>query len=195
MSDITKTGEWVRPSDYLPKQYGNYLTCLQKREEVSIYFKVLSFVPENDAWIDWTNEGRPLDRKIDILCWQTIGNPIFIIQESNDKKLRKDPDFLIDYIPNNLVNFLEEKTGKSLERKKIAEAFLSVLNAREKIIIERRFGFFEAPQELEKVKKPFGVTRERIRQLETKALRKMRRHLGEQIEEEESPLQDIELHE
>lgn len=55
------------------------------------------------------------------------------------------------------------------------EGVLSTLTKREETILRLRFGFdSNAPQTLEAVGKTFGVTRERIRQIEAKALRKLR---------------------
>jgi RNA polymerase primary sigma factor len=52
---------------------------------------------------------------------------------------------------------------------------LSSLNARERRVIEMRFGLQgQPPRTLEEIGKEFGVTRERIRQLEGLALRKLR---------------------
>jgi RNA polymerase primary sigma factor len=54
--------------------------------------------------------------------------------------------------------------------------FLDLLDEREKTIISQRFGFGGGkPKTLEDVSKNFGVTRERIRQLENVALAKLRR--------------------
>ena len=52
---------------------------------------------------------------------------------------------------------------------------LKKLNAREERIIRMRFGFEDGnPRTLEEVGQVFAVTRERIRQIEAKALRKLR---------------------
>ena len=52
---------------------------------------------------------------------------------------------------------------------------LTTLNAREKKVLELRFGLSDGrSRTLEEVGKEFGVTRERIRQIEAKALRKLR---------------------
>ena len=49
------------------------------------------------------------------------------------------------------------------------------LNERERQVLELRFGLGDGyPRTLEEVGKQFKVTRERIRQIEAKALRKMR---------------------
>lgn len=50
---------------------------------------------------------------------------------------------------------------------------LSEMIPREQMVLALRFGFFSGkPMTLEEVAKRFGVTRERIRQIEAKALRK-----------------------
>ena len=52
---------------------------------------------------------------------------------------------------------------------------LETLNPREKEVIERRYGLLsdDLPRDLENIAKTFGVTRNRIRQIEAKALRKL----------------------
>ena len=55
------------------------------------------------------------------------------------------------------------------------EKALSELTEREKEVIKKRYGFFNNKQyTLEEIGMEFGVTRERIRQIEEKALRKLR---------------------
>ena len=52
---------------------------------------------------------------------------------------------------------------------------LSTLTAREEKVLRLRFGLEDGrPRTLEEVGKEFDVTRERIRQIEAKALRKLR---------------------
>ena len=52
---------------------------------------------------------------------------------------------------------------------------LDCLNKREKKVLELRFGLKDNQQRtLEEVGREFGVTRERIRQIESKALKKLR---------------------
>ncbi len=58
------------------------------------------------------------------------------------------------------------------------DGLLAVLDERERRIIDERFGLNgKKPLTLEEVGREFGVTRERIRQLQNSALTKMRRAL------------------
>jgi RNA polymerase primary sigma factor len=55
------------------------------------------------------------------------------------------------------------------------QAALSVLNPRMRLVLARRFGLDgETPQTLEQVGTSLGITRERVRQLESRALRELR---------------------
>ena len=58
----------------------------------------------------------------------------------------------------------------------VLEKLLSKLNRREQSIVRRRFGLTREskPETLEKIGDSFGITRERIRQIESAALRKLR---------------------
>ena len=61
---------------------------------------------------------------------------------------------------------------KPLLRECVVEA-LAELSPREERILRMRFGIGMADHTLEQVGKTFGVTRERIRQIEAKALEKL----------------------
>lgn len=71
-----------------------------------------------------------------------------------------------------------EMPGDSIikeDNKKQVIAVLDTLSEREKEVMMMRFGLEDdTPKTLEEIGKHFGVTRERIRQIETKALRKLR---------------------
>ena len=55
------------------------------------------------------------------------------------------------------------------------ESVLNTVGAREKRVIQLRFGLLDGhPRTLEEVGREFGLTRERIRQIEAKALSKLR---------------------
>ena len=62
-----------------------------------------------------------------------------------------------------------------MRRRAQLEEVLDDLNTREKRVIQLRFGLLDGqPRTLEEVGSRFAVTRERIRQIEAKALRKLR---------------------
>jgi RNA polymerase primary sigma factor len=74
------------------------------------------------------------------------------------------------------ANPLEMLSDKNLQGQ--LDGLLSVLDERERKIIDERFGLTgKKPMTLEEVGRQFGVTRERIRQLQNSALTKMRRAL------------------
>ena len=55
------------------------------------------------------------------------------------------------------------------------EGMLDTLSPRERRVLQLRFGLADGQQRtLEEVGKRFGVTRERVRQIEAKAIRKLR---------------------
>jgi len=68
----------------------------------------------------------------------------------------------------------DETTSHKLRRKELAEALLR-LNPRMRRVLSLRFGLNgEPPQTLEEVGVGLGITRERVRQLEARALRELR---------------------
>ena len=70
----------------------------------------------------------------------------------------------------------EDSAATQILKEKLAE-IISTLSEREQKIIKMRFGIGgERPHTLEEVGTEFSVTRERIRQIEAKALSKLRKH-------------------
>ena len=68
-----------------------------------------------------------------------------------------------------------DETEKMMLREKIEEAMSHQLNERERRVLEYRYGLVDGNElTLEEVAKVFGLTKERIRQIEAKALRKLR---------------------
>ncbi len=72
----------------------------------------------------------------------------------------------------------EEEAVDSLRRGEVRRA-IATLPERERRIIELRFGVGGEPVALEAIGKELGITRERVRQLEAKALEKLERELAE----------------
>ena len=79
-----------------------------------------------------------------------------------------------DLIEDDNADLPEETTATACARTELAEA-LARLNPRMRLVIARRFGLDgQAPQTLEQVGAELGITRERVRQLESRALRELR---------------------
>ena len=88
---------------------------------------------------------------------------------------RDDPSTqFVDILPDESVPEPEDVASKQLLREQVRNA-LEFLGDRERQVLEMRFGLKDGKDHtLEEVGKEFGVTRERIRQIEAKALRKLR---------------------
>ncbi|MBG90740.1 MAG: RNA polymerase sigma factor RpoD [Actinobacteria bacterium] len=79
-----------------------------------------------------------------------------------------------DFIEDKQHKNPESSTNRNLLREELLKT-MDILTEREQMILKLRFGFDdERPRTLEEVGKVYNVTRERIRQIEEKALKKLR---------------------
>ncbi|MBE7511439.1 MAG: RNA polymerase sigma factor RpoD [Anaerolineales bacterium] len=86
----------------------------------------------------------------------------------------EDSSQLSDFIEDDKVIGPVDAAARQLLKEQVRSA-LAVLNEREREVVEMRFGLKDGQEHtLEEVGRHFGVTRERIRQIEAKALRKLR---------------------
>ena len=112
--------------------------------------------------------GMPVEKVRDIL--KIAQEPVSLetpIGEEEDSHLG-------DFIPDEDASEPSEAASFSLLREQLEEV-LDTLAPREKKVLELRFGIIDGrTRTLEEVGKEFNVTRERIRQIEAKALRKLR---------------------
>ncbi len=83
-------------------------------------------------------------------------------------------DFLADSAAGDPV----EEAERSLLRQTVPRR-LERLPERERLIVERRFGFQGEPQSLETVGRELGLTRERVRQLQVQALKQLKTELAD----------------
>ena len=86
----------------------------------------------------------------------------------------EEDSHLGDFVPDERSMSPEEYTTNEILKEEI-KSVLSTLQPREQQVLELRFGLLDGTSyTLEEVGKRFNVTRERIRQIEAKALRKLR---------------------
>ena len=86
----------------------------------------------------------------------------------------EEDSHLGDFIPDDDAPVPAEAASQTLLKEQLADV-LKTLTPREEKVLRLRFGLEDGrPRTLEEVGKVFNVTRERIRQIEAKALRKLR---------------------
>jgi RNA polymerase primary sigma factor len=107
--------------------------------------------------------------RIDVLL-KMAGQPI-----SLDAPVGDDGDVSVgDFIEDQGAHNLADGVSQSLLKEKLDDVLTSI-SPRERAILELRFGLIDGyGHTLEEIGKIYNVTRERIRQIEAKALRKLR---------------------
>lgn len=91
-----------------------------------------------------------------------------------DMNINEEGDTLFDIIKNEDADMPDEiYNSKDLLKSKLM-GLLGSLDEREKVIIEDYFGITGSPRTLEDIGGDFSLTKERVRQIKEKALRKLR---------------------
>jgi len=96
-----------------------------------------------------------------------------------DMNINEEGDTLVDLIEN--VNAVQPDEGfntAELLKEKMRE-IMSSLDVRERAIVEDYYGISGTPRTLEDIGTDFGLTKERVRQIKEKALRKLRNDSSE----------------
>lgn len=112
---------------------------------------------------------KPIEGEMDM----TLLNQPFCT--SLNETINEDGDEIIDIIEDNSFEKPDEVMEKPNDMlKNELEKTLSILSQRERQIIELYFGLNGTPLTLEEIGDDYGLTKERIRQIKEKALRKLR---------------------
>lgn len=83
---------------------------------------------------------------------------------------------LVDLLEDSELQLPEEKMSEAMMRQEISHVLDDVLTQREKDVISLRYGLSTSqPYTLEEVGGMFNLSRERVRQIQSKAMRKLRR--------------------
>lgn len=95
-----------------------------------------------------------------------------------DKPLNEEGDTLIDILNNPNADLADAgfSTEQTLKDKLLS--MLNILDDREKVIIQDYFGLSGSTRTLEDIGNDFDLTKERVRQIKEKALRKLRNETG-----------------
>ncbi len=131
--------------------------------------RLLQETGQEPTFAEIVKEMKMTEGKVrDIL--QLVQEPVSLespIGEEEDSRLG-------DFVQDDAAFDPETAAIRTMTRIKLEEV-LDTLTPREKKVIQLRFGFVDGKQwALEEVGQEFHITRERIRQIEAKALRKLR---------------------
>jgi RNA polymerase primary sigma factor len=95
-----------------------------------------------------------------------------------ENPLNEDGDTLMDVLKNPNAEPADSKLTTEQTLKDKLMSMLDVLDEREKIIIQDYFGLTGSTRTLEDIGTDFDLTKERVRQIKEKALRKLRNETG-----------------
>lgn len=151
-------------------------------EEVALEMGLLP-LEERDAVDAHMAQGESLPPDLDRKVKQAAAKVKKIVRMAQETRSLDEPvgnsdddsnSELGDFVPDDVTPLPGDSASQQLLKEQM-EVLLETLEPRERQVIEMRFGLVDGqPRTLEEVGQAFGVTRERVRQIETKALRKLR---------------------
>lgn len=160
------------------------LTQILKRTPTSEELALeTEFIEKEDAYLikEALRNKEPIPQAV-ALRWQQATAKIEKIQRTAEEPVslespigNEDNSSLGDFIEDQDSLAPVDAAAKSILKEQLQSA-LSILTDREREVLEMRYGLNDGKDHtLEEVGRYFNVTRERIRQIEAKALRKLRR--------------------
>ena len=145
----------------------------ERAEELSRAERYLGSRPEQEGWDREPSEASSwTDEELEEVRWAL--RPVI----SLEAPVGAEACELGELLPDHSVEDPSEVVARSDARYRLAEA-LAALPERERTVLCGRTGFDGRPQSLTTIGKSLGVSRERARQLEGKALKKLRERQGE----------------
>ena len=96
-----------------------------------------------------------------------------------DRQINEDGDTMLDIIPNDGSYQPDEVFNNQDALKERLLSIMNILDERERLIIEDYFGMSGQTRTLEDIGNDFNLTKERVRQIKEKALRKLRNESSE----------------
>ena len=129
--------------------------------------KILNHIPSEDEIIEYLGLTQ---KEIDI-------NNLLLEKPVSLNKVINEEDYALENLLLVDKNSVEDLVSEKILRDELFEAFKEAgLTEREKMILEQRYGFnYSEPKKLEEISKEFNITKERVRQLESFAINKIRR--------------------
>ncbi len=148
-------------------------------EEIALEMDMLEPQEVQAIARSWS-EGKPLDYALERKLRRAASKVRRIIRISQEPMSlempvgTEDSSQLGDFIEDETIEGPVDAASTQLLKEQV-QSILDSLNEREREVLEMRFGLKDGQgRTLEEVGQAFGVTRERIRQIEAKALRKLR---------------------
>ena len=128
-----------------------------------------------NMYAELMNFGGPIPRsftrdKIRLRVVVFLGETFSEIEDRMDEDLLEDDE----YVEPDLLYTLDDEYIDEERRNEYLKSAMETLTPREKRVIELRFGFDGKRKTLEEVGKIYNLSADRIRQIEAKALRRMR---------------------
>ena len=160
--EIIDTGFVVRIPVHMMERINKVSSIEKKYPEQSIKERIIIIADEMGLSENAVRECMRL--RENVLTYASLNAPI---GEEDEAELE-------EFVPDGVSGSVEDMVANK-ELRRYLEEVIESLNQREQKVIRMRYGLDgEQPQTLESVGQKMGVTRERIRQIEKKAIKKLR---------------------